>query len=101
VTGPRRVWITGLGLVTPIGTGRAAFWNGVRAGHSPVRRIDRFDPSAFRSQIAAQVDGFDPLDHMPPKTARQLERFSQFGLTAAQIHDAVAPAAAQARSSGA
>ena len=58
---------------------------GVRAGRSPVRRIDRFDPSAFRSQVAAQVDDFDPLDHMPPKTARQLERFSQFGLVAGQL----------------
>jgi len=81
----RRVWITGLGLITPIGTGRAAFWDGVRAGRSPVRRIDRFDPSAFRSQVAAQVDDFDPLDHMPPKTTRQLERFSQFGLVAGRL----------------
>ncbi len=81
----RRVWITGIGMITPIGTGRAAFWDGVRAGRSPVRRIDRFDPSAFRSQVAAQVDDFDPLDHMPPKTARQLERFSQFGLVAGQL----------------
>jgi 3-oxoacyl-[acyl-carrier-protein] synthase II len=81
----RRVWITGLGLITPIGTGRTAFWEGVRAGRSPVRRIDRFDPSAFRSQVAAQVDDFDPRDQMPPKMARQLERFSQFGLVAGRL----------------
>ncbi len=81
----RRVWITGLGLVTPIGTGRDAFWAGVQAARSPVRRIDRFDPSPFRSQVAAQVDDFDPLDHMDPKTARQLDRFSQFGLAAGQL----------------
>jgi 3-oxoacyl-[acyl-carrier-protein] synthase II len=85
VTRARRVWITGFGLVTPIGTGRAAFWDGVRAGRSPVRRIDRFDPSTFRSQVAAQVDDFDPLDHMSPKTARQLDRFSQFGLVAGRL----------------
>jgi 3-oxoacyl-[acyl-carrier-protein] synthase II len=85
VTRARRVWITGLGLVTPIGTGRAAFWDGVRAGQSPVRRIDRFDPATFRSQVAAQVDDFDPLDHMSPKTARQLDRFSQFGLVAGRL----------------
>lgn len=85
MSGPRRVWITGLGLITPIGMGRAAFWNGLRAGRSPVRRIDRFDPSPFRSQVAAQVDDFDPLDHMPPKAARQLERFSQFGLAAGRL----------------
>ena len=76
----RRVWITGLGVVTPIGTGRDEFWAGVQAARSPVKRIDRFDPSPFRSQVAAQIDDFDPLDHMDPKTARQLDRFSQFGL---------------------
>jgi 3-oxoacyl-[acyl-carrier-protein] synthase II len=81
----RRVWITGIGVITPIGLGRDAFWEGVRAGRSPVRRIDRFDPSAFRSQVAAQVDDFVPTDFMPPKTARQLDRFSQFGLVAGQM----------------
>jgi 3-oxoacyl-[acyl-carrier-protein] synthase II len=85
-TGMRReVWITGLGVVSPIGTGRDAFWNGVRADTSPVRRIDRFDPAPFRSQVAAQVDDFDPLDHMDPRTARQLDRFSQFGLAAGRL----------------
>ncbi len=78
----RRVWITGIGLITAIGSGVEAFRAGLRAGRSPVRRIDRFDPSPFRSQVAAQVDDFDPLDHMDPKTARQLDRFSQFGLVA-------------------
>jgi 3-oxoacyl-[acyl-carrier-protein] synthase II len=81
----RRVWITGLGIITPIGTGLEAFRAGLRAGHSPVKRIDRFDPSPFRSQVAAQVDDFDPLAWMPPKTARQLDRFSQFGLVAGQL----------------
>ena len=78
----RRVWITGLGAVTPIGSGRDALWAGVRAARSPVKRIDRFDPSPFRSQVAAQIDDFEPLDHMDPKTARQLDRFSQFALVA-------------------
>jgi 3-oxoacyl-[acyl-carrier-protein] synthase II len=85
VTPRRRVWITGLGLITPVGTGREPFWAGVRRGRSPVRRIDRFDPAPFRSQVAAQVDAFEPLDHMPPKTARQLDRFSQFGLVAGRL----------------
>ena len=81
----RRVWITGLGAVTPIGIGRAALWAGVKAGRSPVRRIDRFDPAPFRSKVAAQIDDFDPLDHMDPKTARQLDRFSQFGLATGRL----------------
>jgi 3-oxoacyl-[acyl-carrier-protein] synthase II len=81
----RRVWITGIGVITAIGTGLEAFRSGLRAGRSPVRRIDRFDPSTFRSQVAAQVDDFDPLAWMPPKTARQLDRFSQFGLVAGRL----------------
>lgn len=81
----RRVWITGIGLITPIGTGVEAFRAGLRAGRSPVKPIDRFDPSPFRSQVAAQVDDFDPLAWMPPKTARQLDRFSQFGLVAGRL----------------
>jgi 3-oxoacyl-[acyl-carrier-protein] synthase II len=81
----RRIWITGLGLVTPIGTGVDAFRDGLRRASSPVKRIDRFDPSPFRSQVAAQVDDFDPLAFMPPKTARQLDRFSQFGMVAGRL----------------
>jgi 3-oxoacyl-[acyl-carrier-protein] synthase II len=81
----RRVWITGIGLITSIGIGGPEFQAGLRAGHSAVRRIDRFDPGAFRSQVAAQVDAFDPLAWMPPKTARQLDRFSQFGLVAGRL----------------
>jgi 3-oxoacyl-[acyl-carrier-protein] synthase II len=81
----RRVWITGIGPITAIGTGVEAFRAGLRAGCSPIKRIDRFDPSPFRSQVAAQVDDFDPLAWMPAKTARQLDRFSQFGLVAGQL----------------
>jgi len=81
----RRVWITGIGLVTPSGIGLEAFRAGLRAGRSPVRRIDRFDPSPFRSQIAAQIDDFEPLDFMDAKAARQLDRFSQFGLAAGRL----------------
>ena len=60
----RRVWITGLGMITPIGHGVDAFWRGAQAGRSPVRAIDRFDASQFRSRVAAQIDDFDPLDHV-------------------------------------
>jgi 3-oxoacyl-[acyl-carrier-protein] synthase II len=81
----RRVFITGIGIITAAGTGVDAFRAGMRAARSPVKRIDRFDPSPFRSQVAAQVDDFDPLTWMPPKTARQLDRFSQFGLVSGEL----------------
>jgi 3-oxoacyl-[acyl-carrier-protein] synthase II len=81
----REVWITGIGLVTAAGTGVTAFRAGLRAGTSPVRRIDRFDPASFRSRVAAQVDDFEPTDHMDAKTARQLDRFSQFSLVAGRL----------------
>jgi 3-oxoacyl-[acyl-carrier-protein] synthase II len=81
----RRIWITGLGIVTPIGTGVDPFRAGLRRARSPVKRIDRFDPSPFRSQVAAQVDDFDAVSWMPPKTARQLDRFSQFGMVAGRL----------------
>jgi 3-oxoacyl-[acyl-carrier-protein] synthase II len=93
----RRVWITGIGVVSPIGTGRDPFWAGVKAARSPVRRIDRFDPSPFRSQVAAQIDDFDPLDHMDARTARQLDRFSQFALAAGRLALADAEIAPDAR----
>ena len=81
----RRIWITGIGVVTPIGTGVDAFRAGLRRAQSPVKRIDRFDPSPFRSQVAAQVDDFDPIQWMPRKTARQLDRFSQFGMVTGRL----------------
>jgi len=81
----RRVWITGVGPLTAAGTGRERFWAGLRTATSPVRRIDRFDPSPFRSQVAAQVDDFDPLDHMDAQEARRLDRFSQFALAAGRL----------------
>ena len=78
----RRVWITGIGLVTGPGPGVDAFWRGIQRGVSPARRIDRFDPSAFRSHVAVQADDFDPLDFMDPRTVRQTDRFSQLAIAA-------------------
>ena len=82
---PRRAVITGIGVISAAGTGLPAFRAGLRACQSPVKRIDRFDPSGFRSQVAAQVDDFDPLDHMDARAARALDRFSQFGLATGRM----------------
>ncbi|HYO42926.1 MAG TPA: beta-ketoacyl-[acyl-carrier-protein] synthase family protein [Candidatus Limnocylindrales bacterium] len=82
---PRRAVITGIGVLSAAGSGLPAFRAGLRTGHSPVKRIDRFDPSGFRSQVAAQIDDFDPLDHMDARAARGMDRFSQFGLATGRM----------------
>ena len=81
----RRAVITGIGVISAVGIGLPAFRAGLRAATSPVKRIDRFDPSPFRSQVAAQVDDFEPLDFMDARSARAMDRFSQFGLAAGRM----------------
>ena len=81
----REVVITGIGCVTPIGTGVDGLWAGLRAKRSAVRAITRFDASPFKSRIAAEIDGFRPTDHLPDKAVRRLDRFSQFGVTSALL----------------
>ena len=81
----RRVVVTGIGAVTPIGHGRAGLWAGVRANRSAVRLIDRFDASPFPSRMAAQVDDFDPAEHLDARRARRLDRFSAFAVASAHM----------------
>lgn len=81
----RRVAITGIGAITPIGTGVEGLWEGLRRRESAVRRIDRFDPSPFRSHIAAQVEGFDPEDFMDRNRARRTERYAQFSIATSRL----------------
>jgi 3-oxoacyl-[acyl-carrier-protein] synthase II len=81
----RRVAVTGIGAVTPIGSGADGLWAGVLANSSAVRAIDRFDASAFPSQIAAQIEDFRPEDHLDVRRARRLDRFSQLSVAAARM----------------
>ena len=81
----RRVAVTGIGAVTPIGHGAEGLWAGVLANRSAVRPIDRFDATPFPSRIAAQIDDFRPLDHLDAKRARRLDRFSQLSVAAARM----------------
>jgi len=80
-----RVAVTGIGGITPTGTGVEAFWSGLRRRESAVRRITRFDPTPFRSHMAAEIDDFDPADHMEAKRVRRLDRFGQFSVAAARM----------------
>jgi 3-oxoacyl-[acyl-carrier-protein] synthase II len=77
--------ITGIGCVTPIGTGAEGLWAGLRAKRSAVRAITQFDASRFKSRIAAEIDDFVATDHMGEKTARRLDRFSQIGVVSAEL----------------
>ncbi len=79
----RRVVITGLGAVTPIGQTRKGLWEGVHREASAVRHITRFDPSDLRSHVAAEVDDFDIAAYVPARRASRMDRFSQFSLAAA------------------
>jgi len=81
----RRVVITGIGAITPIGNGADGLWDGVMANRSAVRAIDRFDATPFPSRIAAQVDDFDPADHLDARRARRLDRFSAMSVAAARM----------------
>ena len=76
----RRVVITGIGAVTPIGHGREGLWHGVRLGQSAVRRVSAFDVSAYRCQVAAEVRDFDPTPYLDKKQLRRLDRYSQFAV---------------------
>lgn len=80
----KRVVITGLGAVSPLGNNVESTWKAALAGESGADRITLFDPSDYKTQIAAEVKGFDPKDHFEHREARRLDRFSQFAVVAAR-----------------
>jgi 3-oxoacyl-[acyl-carrier-protein] synthase II len=80
----RRVVVTGIGAITPIGQSADGLWRGVLRGESAVRRATSFDPSPFRSHLVAEVDGFSAEDFIEPRRARRLDRFSQLSIVASQ-----------------
>jgi len=79
----RRVVVTGLGIISPVGNGVPEAWKNIVAGASGITRITRFDPSPFSSQIAGEVKGFDPAQHLSAKEARRFDTFIHYGLAAA------------------
>lgn len=82
---PRRVVITGLGVIAPNGVGKDAFWKAITGGQSGIGRITRFDASEFPTQIAGEVTHFEPTEFMEVKEAKRIDRFSQFGIAASQL----------------
>ena len=81
----RRIVITGLGCVTPIGIGKENFWEATKAGKSGVAPISRFDTRDFTTTIAAEVKDFNPEDYLDKREARRMDRFTQYSVVAAKL----------------
>jgi 3-oxoacyl-[acyl-carrier-protein] synthase II len=78
----RRVVVTGMGTISPLGNDLPATWAAIVAGRSGVGPITRFDTTDFKTTIAAEIKGFDPKDHFPPKDARRMDPFVQYAIIA-------------------
>ncbi|GAA6137560.1 beta-ketoacyl-ACP synthase II [Arenicella sp. 4NH20-0111] len=78
----RRVVVTGIGIVSPVGLTLEENWNNIVNGVSGIGQITHFDPEKYPCKIAGEVKGFDPANYMQPKEARKMDRFIQFGLAA-------------------
>jgi len=78
----RRVLITGIGVVSPVGIGKEKFWQALINGQSGIDTIKKFDVSSYDSQIAGEIKGFNGDDYLPRKDARRMDRFSQFAVSA-------------------
>ena len=90
---PRRVVVTGLGALTPIGNTLSDYWEGLISGKSGAAPITYFDASNFKTQFACELKNFDPFDHFDRKEARKLDRFAQYALVSSTeaIEDAQLP----------
>ncbi len=80
----RRVVVTGLGAVTPLGNDAESFWEGIKAGKVGIQNITRFDTTDYKVKVAAEVKGFEPEKYMDFKAAKRMELFSKYGVAAAK-----------------
>lgn len=78
----KRVVVTGLGAITPIGNTLEEYWQGLLAGRNGIDKITLFDPSNHACRIAGEVKGFDPIDYLDRKEIKRMDRFSHFGVSA-------------------
>ena len=85
MSGPRRVVVTGVGLVSPLGIGTELTWKGLLAGRSGMATITLFDPSHHPTKFAAEVKGFQPLNWVGKKEVKKMDRFIQFAVAAADF----------------
>ena len=76
----KRVVVTGLGALTPLGNDPVSFWNNLVDGVSGAAEITRFDASKFKTRFACEVKGFDPLDHIHRREARRMDLYSQYAV---------------------
>ena len=81
----RRVVVTGIGAVTPIGIGMEGLWSGLKRQQSAVGPVTRFDPSPFRTHIAAEIKDFDPVEYLGAKRVKRMDRCSQLALSAGKM----------------
>ena len=80
-----RVVVTGVGMITPLGIGVDVSWNNLIAGKPGIVKITQFDASAFPTQIAGEVAGFNPEDYIEPKEIKKMDRFIHFSIAAASM----------------
>ena len=80
----RRVVVTGLGAVTPIGNNVETFWKNIKAGEIGIGEITRFDTTDFKVKLAAEVKDFNAKDYMDFKSAKRMELFSQYAVAASK-----------------
>ena len=83
--GRRRVVVTGLGLITPLGIGVGPTWKALCEGQSGIGRITRFDPTGYASQIAGEVKGFDPAAFIEKKEIKKMDTFIHYAVGASQM----------------
>ena len=79
-----KIVVTGIGLITPLGLDRESTWKSITLGKNGIRKIKSFDPEPYQTQIAAEIDGFNPEEILGRKFARRLDRFAQFACVAAK-----------------